>query len=52
MKVIIEIDEIAGCEIEKGGETVFFQSLTKQEQIYICNALAQFYNLFAKSIKE
>lgn len=52
MKVIIEIDELAGCEIQKDGETVFFQSLDKQEQIYVCNALAQFYNLFVPCIKE
>ena len=52
MKVTIEIDNIAGCEIEKDGETVFFQSLSKQEQIHVCNALAQFYNLFVPCIKE
>lgn len=52
MKVTIEIDNIAGCEIEKDGETVFFQSLSKQEQIHVCNALAQFYNLFVPYIKE
>ena len=52
MKVIIEIDEIAGCEIQKDGETVFFQSLERKEQIHVCNALAQFYKLFVPVIKE
>lgn len=50
MKVIIEIDEIAGCEIQKDGESVFFTSLERKEQIHVCNALAQFYNLFAPYI--
>lgn len=52
MKVIIEIDELAGCEIQKDGETVFFEKLDRQEQIWICNAFAQFYNLFKPFIKE
>lgn len=52
MKVIIEIDELAGCEIQKDGETVFFETLDRQEQIHVCNALVQFYKLFVKCIKE
>ena len=52
MKVIIEIDELAGCEIQKDGETVFFETLDRQEQIHVCNAFVQFYNLFAPFIKK
>ena len=41
-----------GYEFKEDGKTVFFENLTRQQQIKICNALAQGYNLFVQHIKE
>ena len=52
LKVILEIDDLAGCEIKKDGKTVLFEKLTRSEQISVCNAFAQFYKLFVPHIKD
>ena len=50
--VKIDIDELAGCEIKRDEETVQWENLTRQEQIHVCNAFVQFYQLFTRFIKE
>lgn len=45
-------DDLCGCEIQKDGETVFFESLNRLEQIHVCNAFALFYDLFVPCIKK
>ena len=44
-------DDLAGYTFTEGKKTVFFENLTRQQQIHICNAFAQGYNLFVKHIK-
>ena len=46
------IDNLFGCEITKSGKAVQFETFNSKEQVKICNALAQSYNLFAPCIKE
>ena len=45
-------DDLAGYTFTEGKETVFFENLTRQQQVKICNAFAQGYNLFVQHIKE
>ena len=45
-------DDLAGYTFTEGKKTVFFENLTRQQQVKICNAFAQGYNLFVKYIKE
>ena len=53
MKIKITIaNNNVGYEFKEGKKTVFFENLTRQQQIHICNAFAQGYNLFVKHIKE
>lgn len=51
IKISLE-DDLAGYEFTEDGKTVMYEDMTKQQQIKVCNALAQGYNLFAKFIKE
>lgn len=53
IKVDIELgDDLAGCQIKVDDKVKQWHELDKQEQIKVCNMLAQFYNLFAPCIKE
>ena len=45
-------DDLAGYQFKEGKKTVFFENLTHQQQVKICNAFAQGYNLFVQHIKE
>ena len=45
-------DVFAGCQIMVDGKIKQWDELDRQEQIKVCNMLAQFYNLFAPCIKE
>lgn len=53
IKVDIELgDDLAGCQIEVDNKVKQWHELGRQEQIKVCNMLAQFYNLFSPCIKE
>ena len=54
IKVIIELDDgLLCCELKRGRKTIkVFNDCTRLEQIRICNALASYYKLFSKCIKE
>ena len=41
-----------GYEFIEDKKTVFFEDLTRQQQIHICNAFSQGYNFFIQHIKE
>ena len=45
-------EDLAGYMLTIDGETVHFEDITRQQQIKVCNGLAQGYNLFSKFIKE
>jgi len=51
LKVILEIDELAGCEIKQGRKTLLWENLSRKEQVQIVNTLANFCNLFYKHLK-
>jgi len=51
IKITFE-DDLCGCEITRSGETVHFERMNGKEQVKVCNALAQFYNLFVPCIKK
>ena len=46
------VNHNVGYEFKKDEKTVFFENLTRQQQVKICNAFAQGYNLFVQHIKE
>ena len=53
IKLDIELeDDLAGCQIKVDDKVKQWHELDKQEQIKVCNMLAQFYNLFSPCIKE
>ena len=52
LKLTFEIEELAGCLIEREGEVVKWEDLTRKEQIRVCNSLLQFAQLYYKFIKE
>ena len=45
-------DDLAGYQFKEGKKTVFFENLTRQQQVKICNAFTQGYNFFVQHIKE
>ena len=45
-------DDLAGYTFTEGKKIVFFENLTRQQQVKICNAFSQGYNLFVQHIKE
>ena len=52
LKVIIEVDDLAGCEIKSGRKTLKWEELESKEQIMVINCLANFYSLFYRNFKE
>ena len=52
LKVIIEVDDLAGCEIKSGRNTLQWENLERKEQISVINALGSFYGLFYRNFKE
>ena len=44
--------ELAGIKFKLGKFPTTFDSLTKEQQIQICNSFVDFYQLFSKFIKE
>lgn len=53
LKIQIEVDELAGCQIFKSNNTdaTQWEDLDRSEQIRVINALGQFYALFYRAIK-
>ena len=53
MRISIDIDNgLVGYVFKDGRKIVKFEDLSRQEQIHICNAFANGYNLFVKAIKQ
>ena len=52
LKVTLEVDELAGCLIERDDERMQWENLSRKEQVQILNSFAQFYKLFYKCLKE
>ncbi len=53
MRISIDIDNgLIGYVFKEGRRIVMFEDVSRQEQIRICNAFANGYNLFVKAIKQ
>ena len=51
IKISVE-DDLAGYEFTEGEKKIMYEDMTREQQIKVCNAFAQGYNLFVKFIKE
>ena len=53
MKVTIEIDDLVGFQFhDDNGNVVYFEDLSRVEQIRILNSFADGYKLFIEALKE
>ena len=51
IKISLE-DDLAGYIFTEGKKKIMYEDMTREQQIKVCNAFAQGYNLFVKFIKE
>ena len=48
----LEIGENTGCIIKKGRKTMYWENLTREEQMSILNTFENFYALFYRFLKD
>lgn len=51
IKISLE-DDLARYVFTEGKKKIMYKDMTREQQIKVCNAFAQGYNLYAKFIKE